>query len=150
MGWPIYRIPEFAASPPEGLTAWDAVALSRRRINGMRHHHELELRVEWQGGHVDGAFDDVLDIHAPLGLDPDRTLQASACGVRIYARPGLRRSGVNGARRRRTPVASKTALASAPATGRIELSPAPAGGNSGRLSSTMSTVSGASVMSRIG
>ena len=47
-------------------------------------------------------------------------------------------------------MASKTALAMAAATGRIELSPAPAGGNSGRLISTMSTASGASVMSRIG
>jgi hypothetical protein len=33
------------------------------------------------------------------------------------------------------------------ATGRIELSSAPAGGSSGRLISTMSTVSGASMMS---
>ena len=57
---------------------------------------------------------------------------------------------VSGTRRRRTPVALKTALASAAATGRIELSPAPAGGRSGRLISTMSTASGASVMSRIG
>src|SRR6266436_7340592 len=68
----------------------------------------------------------------------------------VYANAGLSRSGVSGARRRRTPVASKTALAMAAATGRIELSPAPAGGNSARFSSTMSTVSGASVMSRIG
>jgi len=36
------------------------------------------------------------------------------------------------------------------ATGRIELSPARAGGSSGRLSSTMSIASGASMMSRIG
>ena len=54
------------------------------------------------------------------------------------------------ARRRRTPVASKIALAMAPATERVELSLAPAGGSSGRLISTMSTASGASVMSRIG
>src|SRR6266851_1092416 len=67
-----------------------------------------------------------------------------------YARAGLSRSGVSGARRRRRPDASKTALARAAATGRIELSPAPAGGSSGRFSSTMSTASGASVMSRIG
>ena len=38
----------------------------------------------------------------------------------------------------------------AAATGRIELSPAPAGGRSGWLISTMSIASGASVMSRIG
>jgi len=39
-------------------------------------------------------------------------------------------------------VASKTALPRAAATGRIELSPAPAGGRSGWLISTMSTASG--------
>ena len=39
-------------------------------------------------------------------------------------------------------------LTRAAATGRIGLSPAPAGGSSGRLISTMSTASGASVMSR--
>jgi hypothetical protein len=55
---------------------------------------------------------------------------------RGYASAGLSRSGVSGARRRRTPVASKTALAMAAATGRIvdivllnrpELPPAGAG-----------------------
>jgi hypothetical protein len=73
--------------------------------------------------------------------------------------PGVRRrtavSGYAGAgsavntRCRRTPDASNTALARAVATGRIELSPAPAVGNSGRFSNTMSTSSRASVMSRI-
>jgi hypothetical protein len=47
--------------------------------------------------------------------------------LHTYASAGLRK----GARRRRTPVASKTALAMAAATGWIELSPAPAGGSSG-------------------
>jgi hypothetical protein len=46
---------------------------------------------------------------------------------------GLSRCGVIRARRRRTPVASKTALASAAATRRIELSPAPPRGSSGRF-----------------
>src|SRR5215467_3194501 len=46
-----------------------------------------------------------------------------------HANAGLSRSGVSGARRRCTPVASKMAAA----TGRIELSPAPAGGSSRRL-----------------
>jgi hypothetical protein len=50
-------------------------------------------------------------------------LLGAACGVATdYASAGLRRSGVSGARRRRAPVASKTALAMAAATGRIELS----------------------------
>jgi len=67
-----------------------------------------------------------------------------------YASAGLRRFGASGRGRRWTPDASKTALAMAAATGRIELSPAPAGGSSGRLISTISIASGASVMSRIG
>ena len=41
------------------------------------------------------------------------------------------RSGENGTRRMRTPVASKMALAIAAATGRIDGSPAPVGGSSG-------------------
>ena len=43
----------------------------------------------------------------------------------------LTRSGENGTRRMRTPVASKIALAIAAATGRIGGSPAPVGGSSG-------------------
>jgi hypothetical protein len=57
---------------------------------------------------------------------------------------------VTGARRRRTPVASKIALAIAAAAGRIAASPAPYGGSSGRLINTMSIASGASAMSRVG
>src|SRR5215510_9199001 len=53
-----------------------------------------------------------------------------------YAIDARTRSGVNGTRRMRTPVASNTALAMAPATGRIEGSPAPVGSRSGRLIST--------------
>jgi hypothetical protein len=68
---------------------------------------------------------------------------------RGYASAGLSRSGVKGARRRRTPDASKTALAMAAATGRIELSPAPARGKSGRLISTMSIASGVSSEPRL-
>src|SRR5262249_6835732 len=63
-------------------------------------------------------------------------LPSSAAGslsVAHYASAGFSLSGVSGAWRRRTPVASKTALARAAATGRIELSPAPAGGRSGRF-----------------
>jgi hypothetical protein len=41
-------------------------------------------------------------------------------------------------------------LAVAAGTGRIELSSTSTGGNSGRLNGTISTASGASVMSRIG
>jgi hypothetical protein len=57
---------------------------------------------------------------------------------------------VNGARRMRTPVASKIALATAAVTGRVEPSPAPVGGWSGRSRITTSIFSGTSVMSRIG
>src|SRR5262249_37692470 len=62
----------------------------------------------------------------------------------------LTRSGENGTRRMRTPVASKIALAIAAATGRIAGSPEPVGGSSGWLINTTSMVSGVSVMSRIG
>src|SRR5579862_350507 len=48
--------------------------------------------------------------------------------LRSYANPAFSRSGVNGARRSRMPVASKMALASAPAVGRLADSPAPVGG----------------------
>src|SRR5262249_10346931 len=60
------------------------------------------------------------------------------------------RSGVNGTRRMRTPVASKIAFAIAAVSGRIEGSPAPDGGTFGRSISTMSIRAGVSVMSRIG
>src|SRR5208282_4856117 len=49
------------------------------------------------------------------------------------------------ARRRRTPAAVRTALASAAATGQIDLSAAPAVGSSGNLSSATATGSRASV-----
>ncbi len=58
------------------------------------------------------------------GLTPPATHHAEESAWRT-------RSRVNGARRMRTPVASNTALATAPATGRIEGSPAPVGGWSG-------------------
>ena len=60
------------------------------------------------------------------------------------------RSGENGTRRMRTPVASKIALAMAAATGRIDGSPPPLGATSGRSINTTSIVSGVSVMSRMG
>ena len=46
-------------------------------------------------------------------------------------------------------VASKMALPMAAATGRIEASPAPDGGRSGRSSSTMSMVSGGHIQDRV-
>src|ERR1700686_4157262 len=60
------------------------------------------------------------------------------------------RSGENGTRRSRTPVASKIALAIAAATGRLDGSPAPEGGISEWSISTTSIFSGVSLMSRIG
>ena len=62
----------------------------------------------------------------------------------------LTRSGVIGTRRMRAPVASKMALAIAAGTVRVDGSPAPEAGRSGRLMSTMSICSGASWISRIG
>src|SRR5215470_7135245 len=60
------------------------------------------------------------------------------------------RSGENGTRRMRTPVASNIALAMAAATGLMDGSPAPLGGRSGWLISTTFTSAGVSVISRIG
>src|SRR4051812_9756202 len=60
------------------------------------------------------------------------------------------RSGENGTRRMRTPVASKIALAMAAATGRIDGSPPPVGAISGRSINATSIASGVSVMSRMG
>src|SRR3954447_9038804 len=77
---------------------------------------------------------------APL-MSTDAAVYDSAC---------FTRSGENGTRRIRTPVASKMALAMAAATGRVEGSPAPDGAISGWLISTTSIVSGVSVMSRMG
>jgi hypothetical protein len=68
---------------------------------------------------------------ATVRRSPTGALPATAFGfdrsVEGYASAGLSRSRVSGARRRRTPDASKTALARAAATGRIELSLPPAG-----------------------
>src|SRR5215475_9921261 len=68
----------------------------------------------------------------------------------VYDMAARTRSGVNGTRRMRTPVASKIALAIAAATGLIDGSPAPDGAISGWSISTVSMLDGVSVMSRIG
>ena len=53
-------------------------------------------------------------------------LEAIPSGIsKYYAIAAFTRSGVNGTVRMRTPVASKTALPSAAATGAVEASPAP-------------------------
>src|SRR5438876_5362498 len=70
--------------------------------------------------------------------------------VQACASAALTRSGVSGARRMRTPVASKNAFATAPGMLRIEGSPAPLGATLGWLIKTISIDSGASPSSRIG
>ena len=59
------------------------------------------------------------------------SLQRGIKGPNDHDIAAFTRSGENGTRRIRTPVASKIALAIAAATGRIEGSPAPEGGSSG-------------------
>jgi hypothetical protein len=59
------------------------------------------------------------------------TSRRSARGTPLYDSAAFTRSGENGTRRMRTPVASKMAFAIAAATGRIDGSPAPVGGSSG-------------------
>ena len=66
-----------------------------------------------------------------------------------FASPAIIRSGVNGASRRRTPTASKIALAMAAAIGALEGSPPPRAGISGRLIKTIS-ISGMSGNLRMG
>src|SRR5215510_4000830 len=66
-----------------------------------------------------------------------------------FFNPASTRFGVNGASRRRTPTASKIALAMAAAGGMVAPSPAPSGSISGRLMSTISR-SGRSGNLRIG
>ena len=68
----------------------------------------------------------------------------------VYERAAFTRSGLSGARRNRTPVALKKALATAPGMTRIVGSPAPEGATSGRLISVTSIDYGASAISRIG
>ena len=63
--------------------------------------------------------------------------------VYAFFNPASTRSGVNGASRRRTPVASKIALAIAAAIGALDGSPPPRAGISGRLINTIS-ISGTS------
>src|SRR5581483_4420277 len=58
--------------------------------------------------------------------------------AQAFFSPASTRSGVNGASRRRTPTASKIALAMAAAIGALEGSPPPSAGISGRLIRTMS------------
>src|SRR5215831_10194911 len=82
----------------------------------------------------------------------DCSVAHSLCprGPKFQLNADLTRSGENGTRRIRTPVASNMAFAMAAATGRIDGSPAPVGAISGWLISTTFTSAGVSVISRIG
>ena len=68
---------------------------------------------------------------------------------RPAANAALTRAAVNGTRRRRTPVASKTAFPNAPATGTVAASPAPHKASS-RRSIRITSTAGASENFRIG
>src|SRR5262245_50805024 len=83
-----------------------------------------------------------------LALLYARSPYASVADI-FPASAALTRSGVNGTVRRRTPVASNTALASAAATGAVAASPAPSGGASSRWISSTS-IAGTSGKVRIG
>src|SRR5271170_3907238 len=72
-------------------------------------------------------------------------------GEHAQLKAALTRSGRNGVRRKRTPVASNTALPTAAAVGQVAGSPAPYAGYSGvLLTSTTSMLSGISANCRIG
>src|SRR6266571_1678925 len=85
-----------------------------------------------------------------LNKTPGRARRFKELETQARASAALTRSGVRGTRRSRTPVASKNAFATAAGITRMEGSPAPLGGTSGRLISTTSMASGASPISRIG
>src|SRR5262249_43307313 len=95
-------------------------------------------------GRADGRlYDDQPLDHRPA--DRDRTPLAQA-----FASAAFTYSGLSGARRMRTPVASKNAFATAAGITRMVGSPAPEGATSGRSISVTSMDSGASGISRIG
>ena len=56
---------------------------------GRHDGHELDVAFERQGGHVDDAAGDVLDIDARLGLDPAGRLQSAARGILVAGRRGV-------------------------------------------------------------
>jgi hypothetical protein len=60
-------------------------ALAAANIGHLGRHdrHELDVRFEGQGGHIDDPLCDVLDIHARLGRDPAGGLQPAARGVLV-------------------------------------------------------------------
>src|SRR5262249_52620728 len=91
--------------------------------------------------------------HVTLGAADDsharRPDRVDFVGVHVCRAP-FTRSGVNGTRRRRTPVAAKTALAMTAGTGQAAGSPAPTGGWSRRSISTISMASGTSLKRRSG
>src|SRR5207237_4267529 len=128
---------------------------SRRHCDarGLARHCQHAAIDDRRQGFVEGADEHAAaskaNRHTLTGA-PARLLCRCAISATAYASAPFTRSGENGTRRMRTPVASKMALAMAAAIGRIEGSPAPAGATSGRLISTISIVSGVSVMSRMG
>src|SRR4030095_16111685 len=77
-------------------------------------------------------------------------LAAVEAMVHVRASSSRTRAGVNGTVRRRTPVASKTALAMAAGMGQVAGSPAPSGGLSLASMRTISTASGTSGKVRMG
>ena len=121
---------------------------ARRRHGHARHvarHRQHAAVGDGRQGFVEGAGD-----HGSSVAQTERRARCTrsprlrackrgevrACGsatASSYDSACFTRSGENGTRRRRTPVASKMALAIAAATGRIDGSPAPVGASSGRL-----------------
>src|SRR5262249_30671600 len=110
---------------------------------GERVRLRARRRVEREVLATDVAFRATDHSHARR---PDRV---DFVGVHVCRAP-FTRSGVNGTRRRRTPVAAKTALATTAGTGQAAGSPAPTGGWSRRSISTISMASGTSLKRRSG
>src|SRR5580704_4472859 len=76
---------------------------------------------------------------SPAQFVDGRLHSAALTGSGPLRNAAFTRSGVNGTRRSRTPVASNTALPMAAGSGPTAISAAPDGGSSGRLIRTIST-----------
>src|SRR2546426_1824033 len=120
--------------------------LQRRGVNRVAAEvaQEIGVLLQHQRAHA-GAGEQQPEHHASRAAARNADLAGSA-----RESAGFTLSALSGALRRRTPVASKNAFATAAGITRIVGSPAPEGASSGRLISTTSIAAGASSISRIG
>jgi hypothetical protein len=122
-----------------------------RRVRRTRSHERIAGEAR-QGVTRCGGARRVMSAMSPTslheGADALTALMPPAAAIRTWRdqtgdeSAAFTRSGVNGSRRKRAPVASKIALPSAAATTVIDVSPAPVAGTSGGLMRTLSITGG--------